>query len=292
MIGPMEENRRSSTRKKIRNFLILHPRLNPFLQTRMGIGRRLTAFLRKDPNFMIIGAGKCGTTTLHRWLSEHPKIKSAFFKEIHYFDSYSTCGLDWYRAHFPLKSKFFTLDATANYLDHPAVPLRIKKVYPTMKFIIILRDPIERAFSHYNHTKRNGDEQLSFTEAIEKEDERLSGEIEKISEDPLYQGTNYNKYSYLYEGLYYEQFKLWFEHFDRDQFLILEFKKTFSNPKEALNKIYEFLGLEPYYDIDYSKYNVGKYEKINLVDNEKLLNFFKPYNEKLVKLLGPEFNFL
>jgi len=279
-------------RKKIRNFLLQHPRINPFLQTRMGIGRRLTALFRKDPDFMIIGAGKSGTTTLYEWLSQHPKIKPAFFKEIHYFDYNSTCGRGWYKAHFPFKSKFLTMDATPNYLDHPLASLRIKKVYPKMKFIVILRDPIERAHSQYNHTKLNGNENLIFTEAIDKEEQRLIGEYEKITEDPLYQGTNYNRYSYQNRGLYYKQLKHWFENFDRNQFLILEFKETFSNPKQTLNKIYEFLSLEPYFETDFSKRNVGEYEKINLADKEKLSNFFKPHNEKLVKLLGPEFNFL
>jgi len=276
----------------LRSFFRKHPTIHPRRQIRMGVFRRLTFFLRKNPPFMIIGAGKAGTTSLERYLIQHPRIDPVIVKEIHFFDFRYKFGKGWYKAHFPsVFSKNISGDFTPSYLDHPEALHRIRKEYPWMKFIVILRDPIERSYSQYQHTKRNGDETLTFEEAIKAESKRLEGEINKTKSDPNYVPINYNRYSYLERSKYHSQLKHWFEHFDRSQFLILQYEKVFEDLNKTMREIFKFLGLKPFEKIKFEKYNVGEdYEKINENTRNELKEFFKPFNKKLEELVGIKYN--
>lgn len=279
-------------RKFLHNLLLTKPSLNPFIQFRCGLLRRLTSFLRKDPDFMLIGAGKAGTTSLEYYLTQHPKIESTTVKEIHYFDYGFKNGKGWYKSHFPtIFNKNISGDCTPNYLDHPVAVERIKTQFPKMKFIVILRDPIERAYSQYQHTKRNGDESLTFEDAIKQESQRLQGEIDKIKNDPLYPGTNYNKYSYLERSKYYPQLKKWFEFFDKTQFLILQYETAFIDPKKTMNIIFRFLNLDSFENIKFNIQNTGgNYEKLDSETQNKLKKLFHPFNLKLKKLVNIDYN--
>ena len=146
---------------------------------------RLSYPWRKLPDFLIVGVMKGGTTSLFRYLVRHPQVLPPFRKEIKYFDCNYINGQNWYQAHFPLKKKFvggskLTGEATPYYIFHPQAPMRIAEALPEAKIIILLRNPIDRAYSHYQHMVRVGREPLSFEEAIAAEPERLAGEAEKI----------------------------------------------------------------------------------------------------------------
>jgi len=121
----------------------------------------LTGSFHSLPDFYIIGAAKCGTTSLYQYLIRHPSVNPGIGKEIHYFEELYYRGENWYRACFPFEfQKFFSKlthneimmsgDSTPRYIDHPLVPNRINKLTPNAKFIVMLRNPIDRAFSHYN----------------------------------------------------------------------------------------------------------------------------------------------
>ncbi|WP_287523664.1 sulfotransferase domain-containing protein [Okeania sp. SIO2C2] len=147
---------------------------------------------------MIIGAQKCGTNSLYNYLVQHPLIAASLQHEIHYFDLNFDKDLQWYQSQFPeLEPGIITGESSPYYLFHPLVPQRIFDIYPQIKLIILLRNPAERAISHYDHEVRLGTEKLTLKEAIAAEQNRLKGEVEKIIQTGTYYSFNHQHYTYL-----------------------------------------------------------------------------------------------
>jgi hypothetical protein len=136
-----------------------------------------------------------------------------------------------------------TLDATPYYLAHPLAPQRAAQLLPNAKLAAVLRNPVSRAFSHYNHEVRFGYETLSFAEAIEKEPERLTGDEERLRADPEFYSFNHHHYSYTRRGLYLDQLRRWVQHFPRSRLLVLESERFFRDPAATTAAVHEFLGL-------------------------------------------------
>ena len=157
--------------------------------------KRLTSRFRHRPAFLIIGAQKGGTTSLYNYLLQHPQVKPAWVKEIHYFDIHHQKPLSWYRAHFPLSlpDRFgsrntgprYTGEATPYYLFHPLAPRRAAVAVPEARLICLLRNPIDRAFSHYNHNRRKGREKRTFTRAVRDELRWMPSEAERVLRSPF-----------------------------------------------------------------------------------------------------------
>ena len=280
-------------RKNLRNWLLRHPQINPYTVGNVGLLRLLSSNSRVFPNFLVIGAMKAGSTTLHQYINNHPNVIPASIKEVHYFDYYF--GSDfWYRSNFPkkeemLKNKITCLtgDSTPQYLFHPLAPKRVFDLLPTIKILCVLRNPIDRAFSHYNHNVRNGNESLSFEDAIFQRDNKLDQEYKNLISNNDCDVVFYERYNYLNLGKYAEQLSEWFKYFPKDQFFIC---KTEDLSSDTLIQAYEFLGL-PYHDpgkID--SLNSGKYNVMNNKTREKLNKFYEPHNSKLSKLLKMKFN--
>jgi len=245
--------------------------------------------------FLIIGVQRGGTTSLYNYLGQHPDVAPATTKEIHFFDHNFDKGVDWYYDKFPSisknlkKGKFpITGEATPYYIFQPLVPERVFKTIPKVKLIVLLRNPIDRAFSHYNHAIREGHETLSFEDAIKDESNRLEEEKEKVI-----QGKNsaaYQRLSFLSRGIYADQLSLWWKFFPKDQFLILKSEEFFDSPSSMLNKVFDFLGLENFEIRNFEKFNKFEYSKMSEKTREYLNEFFKPHNERLYKFLGEEFD--
>jgi hypothetical protein len=219
------------------------------------------------PDFLIIGTQKGGTTFLYNLLRRHPHFKAAVKKEIHFFDTPGfRRGLDWYRTHFPQQQqskgrKVITGEASPYYLFYPHAPRRVAETMPQVKLLALLRNPVDRAYSDYQHTFRQEHESLGFNEALELEAERLRGEKEKILADEGYRSINYRRYSYLARGIYVDQLKEWHRYFDREQLLILKSEDFFARPLETLELVLEFLNL-PERDFELEgKRNEGGYSK-------------------------------
>lgn len=257
------------------------------------IFHRLTTPWRVLPNFLVIGAMKGGTTSLFQYLAGHPQVHPPFRKEIKFFDLHYGQGLDWYRAHFPLKTKMtkgaITGEATPYYIFHPLAAGRIAKDLPGAKLIAILRNPVDRAYSHYNHMVRVGRENLSFEEALDKEDERLFDEEQKIAADPAYSTFKHLHYSYKARGRYAEQIAKWLELFPREQVLFLSSEELYSKPFSAYGKALEFLSLPAWDPGNFKVFKQGEYDGLSAVVREKLSEYFKPHNQKLYDLLGMDF---
>lgn len=282
----------------MKNWLLSHPRLNPYLISKIGFGRAATSFLRVPPNFLIIGAEKAGTTSLYDYLTQHPAIIPAITKEIHYFDI-NFIGFWWYKSHFPTifqknsiirkYGKFITGEATPHYLFHPLAPKRISQILPNVKLIVILRNPIDRAYSHYQEIVRKNLENLSFEEAIKKENERLEGEKEKILSNPKYNSSNYWVYSYLSTGIYIQQLKTWFDFFSKNQFLTLKTEDLENHPEQVLNEIFSFLDVRNCSITNFKKMNVGTYDKMESYTRKYLQDYYSHYNKELETLLNMKF---
>ena len=257
------------------------------------IFHRLTTPLRVVPNFLVIGVMKGGTTSLFQYLAKHPQINPPFRKEIKFFDLHYAQGLNWYRAHFPLKTKMVdgsvTGEATPYYIFHPLAAKRISQDLPNVKLITILRNPVERAYSHYNHMVRVGRENLSFDDALERESERLFQEEEKIMSNPKYSTFKHLHYSYKARGRYVEQVTRWLNVFHREQMLFLSSEELYENAAAVYNKAIEFLGLPRWEPENFKAFNQGKYDGLSVATRERLARYFEPYNQQLYDLLKIDF---
>ncbi|MGK7918716.1 MAG: sulfotransferase domain-containing protein, partial [Trichodesmium sp.] len=248
--------------------------------------------LPQEPNFLIIGAQKCGVNYLHKYLFQHPQVAAPQQPSLHFFDLNFHQGINWYQDKFPntKDSKFITGESTPYYLFHPLVPERVYNLYPHIKLIFILRNPIDRAIQHYQHEIKLGYETLSFSEAISQEDHRLEGEVEKIIETETYCSFNHQHYTYLSRGKYIEQLENWMKFFPREQLLILQTEELLEHPQATMNKVFDFLNLPPE-SIDYSV-DVEKEKTIHIESEtyQKLTEYFQPYNQKLHQYTGINFN--
>ncbi len=262
--------------------------------------RGMTSPLRLLPDFIIIGGKKCGTSSLYNYLVEHPDVEPAFRKEVHFFDRTSRLGTLRYRAHFPTSaqrrrarrdrgSDLVTGEATPYYLFHPLAPKRVRRTVPRAKLIALLRNPVDRAYSHYHHEERRGTEPLSFEEAVEREAGRLDGERERMLRDESYDSLSYRRYSYLSRGVYVDQIRNWRDHFPEGQILILRTEDLHADPSSVLGQTLGFLGLKPMDLGEYAKTNTGSYEGMGDAARNRLVEYFRPHNERLYEYLGRDF---
>jgi len=255
---------------------------------------RVTSPLRVLPNFVIVGTMKGGTTSMFQYLAQHPQINPPFRKEIKFFDIHFPKGLMWYRAHYPLWAKMsdgaLTGEATPYYIFHPLAAKRMAETLPDAKLIFMLRNPVDRAYSHYSHIHRVGREPLSFEDAIAAEPERLAGETEKIMADPNYSTFTHVHYSYLSRGRYVEQMPRWLDLFPREHILILPSEELSVSPAATFQKALDFLELKSWQPERFSIFKQGSYEQMPAATRQKLVEYFRPYNQQLYDLLGMKFD--
>lgn len=251
-----------------------------------------TASWRKLPDFLCIGAQKSGSSTLYWWLHQHPQLSMSFDKESKFFDRHYHKGVKWYRHQFPLNSsKKLAGDNTPYYLFHPLVPERVHELCPDAKVIMVLRNPIDRAYSQYQMECRKGREvHGSFERAIEGELERIDKAKNDLLADPLGYHHTFENTSYLSRGIYIDQIEHWLQWFERDKLLILENEHFYNSPKESLGEVYDFLGIEHVTPTDWRSYNVINYAPMKGSTREELNAFFRPHNERLERFLGKELN--
>jgi len=259
---------------------------------------RISARERTLPNFIIVGAMKAGTTSLSSYLSKHPQVIPSITKEIHFFDGGKNPQVDifakgekWYRAHFPKKNeiKFNTkvFEATPAYLFNPDSPKRILKTIPNVKIIILLRNPTERAISHYLHGARRNWDPLPCYKALQAEEERLKPII--AAQD--YKSRAFIEYSYKSRGLYLEQIKRYLEYFPREQMLILNSNDLFTQTENALKRVFDFVEIDSTFKVEdltipNSAPNKKKFEPAVY---DYLNDYFKPHNEALFEFMGEDY---
>lgn len=263
--------------------------------------RGLSARVGLLPDFLIIGAQKSGTTSLYHYLSQHPCMHRATRKEVHFFDLHFHRGMGWYRAHFPsaqqafftrrvLRRPFVTGEATPYYIFHPHVARRVHEALPNVKLIVLLRNPVDRAYSQYMRQVRAGREQLAFEEAIQREQERTGPELQRMLEDESYNSRAHRWYSYVSRGLYADQLEAWLDLFPRSSILIESSEDLAANPGAVMARVFQFLGLPSAQPGEYRRRNAGRYRPMAPATRQYLTDFYRPHNERLYRLVGRRFN--
>jgi hypothetical protein len=246
-----------------------------------------TAGVRPLPDFLILGAQKAGTTALYAYLRWHPQITGPSFKEVSFFDRHYARGERWYRAHLPARRRDRIVgEASPSYLFHPLAPERVAQLLPDARLIALLRNPVDRAFSHYQHEVALGREPLAFEEAIDREGERMQGEVEHMLRDPEYFSEAWWNYTYLARGRYAEQLERWFESFPRERLLVLLTDELGADPAGTHRRVLEFLGVEPRELPSYPRIFEREYEQMASGTRTRLERTFQEPNRRLASLLN------
>lgn len=262
-----------------------------------------TSPVRPLPEFLIIGAQRCGTTSLYKYLAEHPCFASASVgtKGVHFFDTHYGNGLAWYRSHFPTiaRRRWFrarhgadlvTGEASPYYLFHPLVPHRIAAHLPGVKLVALLRDPVERAYSQWQHELAKGFETLErFEDALDAEPVRLAGEAERMREDPDYRSPAHQHWSYTSRGRYAEQLEAYRALFPPQQLLVARAEDLFAEPEALYARVESFLGLAPHPPATFERHNGYRRAPMHPATRARLVEHFAEPNRRLAEMLGPGF---
>jgi len=261
--------------------------------------RKASSSLRALPDFIIAGAQKCGTSSMHQYFTQHPRLLAGTVKEIHFFDG----GLDpvWdkyaegealYRSYFPLRStvrkkQALCYEASPDYLFNPVSAERMARLIPDAKIVVLLRDPVERAISHYFHELRRGRENENIETAFALEDERIAQALSKSD----FKNTRFINLSYQLRGHYVDQLARLFTHYPREQVLVLEAESFFEDPMAEMHQVLEFVGMETFpHPINVQPTGTGGNKKhIPEGVRDLLKSRFDEPNRRLVELLGREF---
>lgn len=252
------------------------------------------------PDFLIIGTQRGGTTSLYKYLVQHPNLSHALTKELRFFDLNYQRGLPWYRSRFPSRRhrenarrrrgvELMVGEASPDYLFHPHAPARVARDLPDAKLVVLLRDPVDRAFSHYWHQFKRQHETLSFPEAVDAEPQRLAGELERMIADPSYVSFERHHHSYLSRGIYVDQLAAWMELIPKDRFLIERSEDFFQDPPGAFKRVLEFLGLPPHQLTEYETFNAFSSGQMDPELRARLVEHFRPHNRRLYEFLGRDF---
>lgn len=202
---------------------------------------------RMSPSFLVVGAQKAGTTFLHQELVRHPQVRAPLTKEIHFLDDRWRRGLPWYLGHFGLNDASYSItgESSPGYLFHPHAPERARRALPGVRAIVLLRDPVARAYSHHRHERRLGYEpEPSFARAVALEPLRTAAEMERIHRDPTHVSHAVRHFSYLARGRYAEQVSRWFDALGRERVKVVMSRDLFSDPRRVLHDVQEFLGID------------------------------------------------
>ncbi len=239
------------------------------------------------PDAMIIGAMKSGTSSLHFYLTQHPQVIPPLRKEVHYFDLNFGRGESWYRANFGRAGQHgVNIDSSPYYLFHPQVPQRAHALVPHARLIVLLRDPVRRAYSHYRHERDKGREPLSFEDAIAAEPDRVGRAHERLANGEIERSEAHQHFSYLARGRYAEQLERWLRVYPRERVLVLRFESLAQEPLPVVNSSLRFLGLSPLAAAKLEPRNTRKYPPIDPATAERLRDYFAPHNAALEALLG------
>lgn len=258
-------------------------------------------WMRMMPSFLIAGAERCGTTSMFDVLRQHPAVFSSTLprKEVHYFDHMYRHGAAWYQCHFPLIPRArlavrgagnpVAFEGTPNYMFHPLAPARIHRQLPDVRLLVMVRDPVERAYSAHAHQVGFGYETEPFERAVfELEDERLRGEEERIIADPSYYSFNHSHYTYRARGYYADQLERLEHLFGRDRIHVVDVGDFCASPEPVYEQILDFLHL-PHRGLPvFRRQNVRPRSPMPASLRTTLEEHFRPHDERLAAWLGRE----
>jgi Sulfotransferase domain len=261
---------------------------------------RMTALARMLPSFLICGGQRCGTTSLYRALATHPAIlKAVLHKGVHYFDIDYHRGPSWYRGHFPLQRAgarverefgvpALTFESSPYYMYHPLAMPRIAHDLPGVRVIVLVRDPVERAYSQHAHEVARGFEtELSFARALELEPRRLRGQEERLRRDPNYYSFSHQHHAYRGRGEYVRYLDRMAALLGRERIHVVSSERFFADPRPVYDGVLRFLGLpRPSYP-DFGRHNArARSAPLSPALRAELRAHFAPYDDRLAAWLG------
>jgi hypothetical protein len=256
------------------------------------------------PDFLLVGTKRGGTTSMHHLLLQHPDMMPMFparrLKSPMYFSQFYNRGERWYRSHFSTsvwrrarelarQRRTVTGEASPYYLYNPYAAERIRRDIPGVKIVIMLRDPVRRAYSHYQERVENGVEPLTFAEALEAEPQRLAGQLEAMETNPLFYSEAHDWYSYRNRGLYADQLRRFFDLFPRERILIVASESFYRDEQAAFDRITDFVGLRRHTLAAKPRYNYLPVPKMDPAIEAELVEFFRAPNEEVYSLVGEDF---
>lgn len=272
---------------------------------------QLTARWRPDPEFLIIGAKRGGSTSFYYDLLEHPQVcplfprpdhlpKAAATKGIHYFDQNFERGERWYRAHLPSRfaraaqrrrvgAPVVVGEASPYYLFHPAAAERAAQLLPDARIVVVLRDPVMRAYSHWKERRRNDMEPLDFAAALAAEDGRVGAVEDRLRTDPAFHSYAHEQQSYARQSEYDTALQRWYDRYPRDRILVLCSEEYYAAPRQALDAAAAFLGISVGAVAGGSVRNAAGGERLDAGVEAALRERFAPHNEALRRLTGRDF---
>lgn len=243
----------------------------------------------KGPDFVIIGATKCGTTSLYEYMKGHPQVLPAIWKEIEYY-RYPERGREWYLSHFPRipdsPDRFITGEASTCYIGMREAKPLLYEQYPDVKLMALVRDPVDKAISHCHHDRMLGVEERTVEEALNAELDIL----ESI-DDPWPEAGDYwrTERGYVWHGLYAYFIEDWISTFSKSNMLVIPSDDLYGKPAETLAMVYDYLGVPNHELAEYKVHLKGKYEKKRDEPvRDRLIRYFAPYNARLEQLMGRE----
>lgn len=291
--------------------------ISPIIKIKRRVKRAFNLLFGKPnkPSFIIIGAQKAGTDALMGYLKKDSRLFASYGESSFFSTNNYNKGINWYHELFRNyhKGKMY-FEKTPEYIYYPEVPKRIFDYNKNIKLIVLLRDPVKRAYSGWNHYRKYYNNENEFSKqwlidslssglGMEKGKEMidllLSKEYPTFSESINLELDWFSKNKFVYNpsfitrGLYVEQLKRFYKYFDKSQILVLESDEFRKDKNKYMNEVYNFIGLTvPEFDFSSlqdkhkSKYKVSVMKQ---VDKDRLSKFYLPYNNELFKLLGKEF---
>ena len=223
------------------------------------------------PDFIILGAQRCGTRSLYNWLCQHPQICAATNREVHFFD-WNYRELAWYKKHFTALPDKLTGEASPMYLVDRSVPPRVRNTFGArdVKFLVLMRNPVDRAYSQYWHNRRRNTEPLDeFWGALGQEELRLHKN----------RYAALKEHSYKKRGRYAQQLEHWYTFFPKRQFMLIKSEAMFAEPIGTLMLVLDWLGVDSGQvgKIKPVAKNVAEYPSMDYHDRVALADYFRPH---------------
>ena len=229
-------------------------------------GAMASADLRLDPDLIIIGVKRGGTTSLFRDLERHPGmcplVPSAQrlplrenMKGVHYFDGDMGRSMRWYRSHFPTTitlrrrasevGRSFTVEASPYYFFHPLAASRAAEALPHTRFVVMLRDPVERTVSHWAEQTRNGVETLALDDALAAETARVGADAARLADGSLAESHAHEQQTYASQSEYAASYRRWLDAVGPDRLAVVFSEDYYADPPAALRTVTDLLGVPP-----------------------------------------------
>ncbi len=256
----------------------------------------LTARWRMLPEIVIVGAQRSGTTSLFRLLSDHPQVvRPTMSKGMAYFDLNYDRGPAWYRGRFPLRltsslrssgKRPVTFESSGYYTFHPLAAERIAADLPDAKVVVMLRNPVDRAYSAHRHELRRGFETEEFEAAIALEPSRIAGESDRLRADPSYRSFEHQHHAYLGRGEYAAQITRLFDTVGKERTYVVDADEFFRDQAVEFARLCAWLGLDEPPPSPPEVWNAQPREPMPEELREKLMAYYEPFDEELARLLG------